>query len=169
MEKFIKSGSLVNTDKYDIYGRLVEWGYEHKTVCPSRDEYAQDENGDAPLKHYRMRFMCTRWRDFGRYCVVGCVLIEGHRRSDCRCMWAFFSLFTMFVGEGGFTFDGECGILRWGGHESILAVLEYNKGIVYHVRPSLAPPTCLNETQIRERLEFFTHPRDMPGLFFSSF
>ena len=27
MEKFIKSGSLVNTDEYDIYGRLVEWGY----------------------------------------------------------------------------------------------------------------------------------------------
>ena len=33
MEKFIKSGSLVNTDEYDIYGRLAEWGYEHKTVC----------------------------------------------------------------------------------------------------------------------------------------
>ena len=47
MEKFIKSGSLVNTDEYDIYGRLVEWGYEHKTVCHSHGEYARDENGDG--------------------------------------------------------------------------------------------------------------------------
>ena len=30
IEKFIKSGSLVNTGEYDIYGRLAEWGYEHK-------------------------------------------------------------------------------------------------------------------------------------------
>ena len=47
MEKFIKAGSLVNTDEYDIYGRLVEWGYEHKTVCHSRGEYARDEDGDG--------------------------------------------------------------------------------------------------------------------------
>ena len=51
LEKFIKPGTLVNTDEYDIYGRLVEWGYEHKTVCHSRGEYAWDEDGDAPLKH----------------------------------------------------------------------------------------------------------------------
>ena len=47
MEKFIKAGSLVNTDEYDIYGQLVEWGYEHKTVCHSRGEYARDEDGDG--------------------------------------------------------------------------------------------------------------------------
>ena len=29
MEKFIKPETLVNTDEYDIYGRLVEWEYEH--------------------------------------------------------------------------------------------------------------------------------------------
>ena len=38
MEKFIKPGTLVNTDEYDIYGRLEEWGYEHKTVCHSHGE-----------------------------------------------------------------------------------------------------------------------------------
>ena len=50
IEKFIKPGSLVNTDEYDIYGRLVEWGYEHKTVCHSHGEYARDEDGDAPFE-----------------------------------------------------------------------------------------------------------------------
>jgi transposase-like protein len=47
IEKFIKSGALVNTDKYDIYGRLTDWGYEHKTVCHSHGEYARDEDGDG--------------------------------------------------------------------------------------------------------------------------
>ena len=30
-----------------IYGRLVEWGYEHQTVCHSHGEYARDEDGDG--------------------------------------------------------------------------------------------------------------------------
>jgi len=47
MEKFIKPGTLVNTDEYDIYGRLTEWGYGHKTVCHSCGEYARDEDGDG--------------------------------------------------------------------------------------------------------------------------
>jgi len=29
----IASGTMVYTDEYDIYNRLQEWGYEHKTVC----------------------------------------------------------------------------------------------------------------------------------------
>ena len=47
IEKFIKPGTLVNTDEYDIYGRLTEWGYVHKTVCHSHGEYARDEDGDG--------------------------------------------------------------------------------------------------------------------------
>ena len=43
----IGSGSLVYTDEYDIYARLPEWGYQHKTVCHSRGEYARDEDGDG--------------------------------------------------------------------------------------------------------------------------
>jgi len=50
IEKFIKPGTLVNTlvntDEYDIYGRLTQWGYEHTTVCHSHGEYARDEDGD---------------------------------------------------------------------------------------------------------------------------
>lgn len=40
-------GSLINTDEYDIYARLPAWGYEHKTVCHGRGEYARDEDGDG--------------------------------------------------------------------------------------------------------------------------
>lgn len=40
-------GALVNTDEYSIYNRLVEWGYEHKTVNHSKGEYARDEDGDG--------------------------------------------------------------------------------------------------------------------------
>lgn len=47
IEKFIKPGSLVNTDEYSIYGDLTLWGYEHRTVCHSHKEYARDEDGDG--------------------------------------------------------------------------------------------------------------------------
>ena len=47
IEKFIKPGTLVNTDEYSIYARLTEWGYEHKSVCHAVGEYARDEDGDG--------------------------------------------------------------------------------------------------------------------------
>jgi transposase-like protein len=46
-EATIALGSIVYTDEYDIYCRLLEWGYEHRTVCHSRGEYARDEDGDG--------------------------------------------------------------------------------------------------------------------------
>ena len=39
--------TLVLTDEYDIYHRLPEWGYDHKTVCHGAGEYARDEDGDG--------------------------------------------------------------------------------------------------------------------------
>jgi transposase len=44
---FVAGGTLINTDEYDIYARLTEWGYRHKTVCHGRGEYARDEDGDG--------------------------------------------------------------------------------------------------------------------------
>jgi transposase len=41
------AGSLIYTDEYDIYNRLPEWGYQHKTVNHSIGEYARDEDGDG--------------------------------------------------------------------------------------------------------------------------
>ena len=38
---------LINTDEYNIYGHLTEWGYEHKSVCHATGEYAREEDGDG--------------------------------------------------------------------------------------------------------------------------
>ena len=35
------------TDEYDIYSRLPEWGYLHKSINHSAGEYARDEDGDG--------------------------------------------------------------------------------------------------------------------------
>ena len=43
----IETGTLIFSDEYNIYGRLPEWGYDHKTVNHSQGEYARDEDGDG--------------------------------------------------------------------------------------------------------------------------
>jgi ISXO2-like transposase domain len=47
IDLMIVKGTLVYTDEYDIYSRLVEWGYEHETVCHAAGEYARDDDGDG--------------------------------------------------------------------------------------------------------------------------
>ena len=47
IEKFVTSGSTVYTDEYDIYANLKKKGYDHKTVCHSKGEYARDEDDDG--------------------------------------------------------------------------------------------------------------------------
>nr|WP_245536674.1 IS1595 family transposase [Thiothrix nivea] len=43
----VAAGTLVYTDEYNIYSRLEEWGYAHKTVNHGAGEYARDEDGDG--------------------------------------------------------------------------------------------------------------------------
>ena len=43
----IAIGTLVYTDEYNIYSRLAEWGYSHKTANHGREEYARDDDGDG--------------------------------------------------------------------------------------------------------------------------
>jgi transposase len=43
----IAPGSVVYTDEYDIYARLDEWGYGHRSVCHSSGEFARDDDGDG--------------------------------------------------------------------------------------------------------------------------
>lgn len=43
----IAPGTQIFTDEYDIYARLEQWGYAHKTVCHSSGEYARDDDGDG--------------------------------------------------------------------------------------------------------------------------
>ncbi len=45
--RVVQEDSQIYTDEYDIYGRLTEWGYRHKTVNHSIGEYARDEDGDG--------------------------------------------------------------------------------------------------------------------------
>ena len=47
LQATLPPGTLIYTDEYDIYARLPEWGYRHKTVCHSAGEYARDEDGDG--------------------------------------------------------------------------------------------------------------------------
>lgn len=47
LEQTIQTGSLIHTDEYNIYARLTQWGYAHKTVNHSAGEYARDEDGDG--------------------------------------------------------------------------------------------------------------------------
>ena len=43
----ILAGTKVYTDEYDIYSKLKVWGFQHKTVCHSRGEFARDDDGDG--------------------------------------------------------------------------------------------------------------------------
>ena len=47
IEATVAKGALVHTDEYDVYARLEDWGYGHKTVCHERGEYARDDDGDG--------------------------------------------------------------------------------------------------------------------------
>jgi len=47
IRKRVQIDTLIYTDEYNIYDRLQKWGYQHKTVCHARKEYARDEDGDG--------------------------------------------------------------------------------------------------------------------------
>lgn len=40
--KTVATGSMIYSDEYDIYNRLEEWVYGHKSVNHSTGEYARD-------------------------------------------------------------------------------------------------------------------------------
>jgi len=78
-----RPGSTVYTDEYDIYHRLTEWGYRHRTVCamPRASSLGtRTVTGSA-------RYTSTRWRGSGRCCGAGCARTGGFRRRSCRCTW----------------------------------------------------------------------------------
>lgn len=47
IEATVVAQTMVYTDEYSIYNSLKKWGYQHKTVCHSKGEYARDEDGDG--------------------------------------------------------------------------------------------------------------------------
>ncbi|MFC5360274.1 transposase [Azospirillum himalayense] len=79
IEATVARGSLIHTDEYDIYARLEDWGYSHKSVCHSRGEYARDDDGDGFCE-----VQSTPWKASGRCCSPGSVRIVASRRRSCR-------------------------------------------------------------------------------------
>jgi transposase-like protein len=47
IQDYVQPGTLIYTDEYNIYARLQEWGYLHKSVNHAIKEYARDEDGDG--------------------------------------------------------------------------------------------------------------------------
>lgn len=47
IEARVRAGAEMMTDEYNIYARLKQWGYCHRSVCHGRGEYARDEDGDG--------------------------------------------------------------------------------------------------------------------------
>jgi transposase len=67
----IAPGSTVYTDEYDIYHRLPEWGYTHRTVCHATGEFARDDDGDG----------------FCEVHVNGCDRVHAKDFGEIRAFW----------------------------------------------------------------------------------
>ena len=42
LKQTIQAGSLIFTDEYDVYARLEQWGFRHKTVNHAAGDYARE-------------------------------------------------------------------------------------------------------------------------------
>ena len=47
IKRTIAPGAVAYTDECDIYARLPQWGYTHRTVCHASGEFARDDDGDG--------------------------------------------------------------------------------------------------------------------------
>ena len=89
--KTVQVGSLIYTDEYDVYDRLPDWGYAHKSVNHSAGEYARDEDGDGFFEVH-----INTLETSGLCCAHGCVPIVAFLRKNCPGTWAFSSSSTIF-------------------------------------------------------------------------
>jgi hypothetical protein len=79
----VVSGTLVHTDEYSIYARLLAWGYVHKTICHGRGEYARDDDGDGFCEIH-----VNTMEGFGPCCTPGCAPTGASHRTNCRSISA---------------------------------------------------------------------------------
>jgi hypothetical protein len=79
IEAVVAEGTRVHTDEYGVYARLPTWGYQHKTVCHGRGEYARDEDGDG-FCEIHVNTMEGR----GPCCAPGCDRTGASHRRSCR-------------------------------------------------------------------------------------
>ena len=61
IRKYVKAGSKVFTDEYNIYNWLSST-YTHKTVNHGKGEYARDDNETV-----NMKYTLIRWKASGHY------------------------------------------------------------------------------------------------------
>ena len=47
IQRAIAFGSQTYTDEYNIYAKMTQWGFLHKTVNHGAGEFARDEDGDG--------------------------------------------------------------------------------------------------------------------------
>ena len=73
IQNTIAPGTLIYTDEYRIYARLVEWGYQHKSVCHAKGEYARDEDGDG--------FHEVHVNTLGRFLVSPALVVKTSSRN----------------------------------------------------------------------------------------
>ena len=83
VETCVAPGTTVSADEYDIYDRLEEWGFEHRSVCHSWGESARDDDGACEVH-------VARRRGSGRCCGAGCARTAASRRRACRLYLGFF-------------------------------------------------------------------------------
>ena len=90
IEGVVAPGSCIHTDEYSIYARLTAWGYEHRTVCHGRGEYARDEDGDGFCEVH-----VILWKGSGHCCAPGCARTAAVPRRSCPSIWASFNSSTI--------------------------------------------------------------------------
>ena len=85
----IVPGTLIYTDEYRIYARLVAWGYEHKSVCHARGEYARDEDGDGFCEVH-----VNTMEDFWSGVALVVKTASRHFSSQAAAVFGLFSIRT---------------------------------------------------------------------------
>ncbi len=85
MKSTITPGTLISTDEYKIYARLVIWGYQHKSVCHAQGEYARDEDGDG----FHEVHVDTRGRFLVSTSFLATATLRNFSRKTATVSWLF--------------------------------------------------------------------------------
>ncbi len=82
----IAPGTLIYTDEHSIYARLIDWGYEHKTVCQAQRRVRPRARMGMVSMKYTSLALEGNWR-------VVAFLVEAASRHFSRKTTTLFRLF----------------------------------------------------------------------------
>ena len=120
IQQAVALGTLIYTDEYNIYQRLDQWGYEHKTVM------AVENMPETKMVMGFMKFMSIPLKASGHSCALGLDPIEDFLRINCLSTWAFLSSSIMWEQEVK-PFCHHCFSVFW------LKSLESIKSLIFNV------------------------------------